>query len=133
MTKRPTESWRQHLVDQKAAVAAGALDPESDEAWALHLYPAAFTADVDAALALFERAIEQADLSRQHDIWVLIRSVVDNLNTVSKEWELIETGEREELCQYIDDALTNAGADLDVVAARARIRRNEITDEWRDW
>ena len=133
VTKRPTEAWRQHLEDQEAAVAAGKLDPESNDAWAIRLFPAAFTADVDKALALFEQGIEQADLSRQHDIWVLIKGVIDNLNAVSKQWELIETGEREDLCKYIDDALTEAGADLDAVADGARIERNDLADEWREW
>lgn len=88
------------------AVAAGVLDPGSDDAWALRCFPAGFTADVDAALEVFERNVERADLTHQHDVWVLVR------NVVLDRWGLIETDERAELCQYIDDALTAAGADL---------------------
>jgi hypothetical protein len=125
--------WRRDLEEQQAAVTAGTLDPESDNAWALTLFRQAFTADVDAALTAFERNVEQTDLSSAHEVWVLIRGVVLSLNTVSERWELIETGEREELCQYIDDVLTAAGVDLSAVASRSGIDRSEVTDEWREW
>lgn len=124
---------RQLRERQEAAVTAGTLDPESCDAWALGLWPAGFTADVDAALAVFERNIEQADLAGSHDVWVLIREVVLSLNAVDERWLAIETGEREQLCQYIDDALTAAGVDLSAVASRSGIDRDEITDEWREW
>ncbi|MDI6097497.1 hypothetical protein QLQ12_02645 [Actinoplanes sp. NEAU-A12] len=133
MAQRPTKDWRQFLEEQEAAVAAGSLDPGSEDAWALRCFPAAFTADVDAVLTLFERRIERVDLSSHHDVWVSIKDVVTALNSVSERWKLIETGEREELSQYIDDALTEAGADLDAVASRAGIDRSEMTDEWREW
>ena len=133
MAQRPTKAWRQFLKEQEAAIAAGSLDPGSDDAWALRCFPVAFTADVDAALTLFERKIERADLNSHHDVWVSIKDVVTALNSVSERWELIETDEREELCQYIEDALTEAGADLDAVASRAGIDRSEMTDEWREW
>jgi len=97
------------------------------------LFPAAFTADVDATLAMFERSVGRADLTTQHDVWVLVRNVVLDLNAVSDRWGLIETGEREDLCQYIDDTLTAAGADLSAVASRSGIDRTDITDEWREW
>ena len=111
----------------------GTLDPESSDAFALRLYPAAFTADVDAALAAFERQADQADPTSDGEVWGLIEAVVESLNAVSERWELIETGEREELCQYIDDVLTAAGVDVAALASRSRIDRSDITDEWREW
>ena len=125
--------WRQFLKEQEAAVAAGLLDPGSADAWALRCFPAAFTDDVDAVLTLFERKIEKADLNSHHDVWVLIKDVVTALNSASERWKLIETGEREELCQYIEDALTEAGAELEAVVSRAGMERREMTDEWREW
>ncbi len=133
VAERPTVNWRQLLEEQEAAVAAGTLDPESCDAWALGLWPAGFTADVDAALAIFERNIAQTDLTGSHEVWVLIREVVLSLNAVDERWQAIETGEREQLCQYIDDALTASGVDLSVMASRSGIPRNNITDEWREW
>jgi hypothetical protein len=131
--ERPTVEWRRHYEEQEAAVAAGTLEPGSGEAWALGLWPAGFTADVDAVLAVFERKIEQTDLTADHDVWVLIRGVVLSLNEVDEDWQAIETDEREALCQYIDDALTAAGVDLEAIASRSDIDRHEITDDWREW
>jgi hypothetical protein len=133
VVERPTTSWRRYTEEQEAAVAAGTLDPDSCDAWALGLWPAGFTADADAALAAFERRIEQADLTGSHEVWVLIREVVLSLNAVDERWQAIETDEREVLCQYIDDALTAAGADLPAIASRFGIHRYDITDEWRKW
>jgi hypothetical protein len=133
MTERPTVQWRVYLEEQEAAVAAGTLDPGSDAAFALRLYPAAFTADVDAALTAFENQVDRAQLASDDEVWRLIERVVVSLNAVSERWELIETDEREELCQYIDDVLSAAGADLPALAARSGIRRSEVTDQWREW
>ncbi|MGW1533991.1 hypothetical protein [Streptomyces aureus] len=44
-----------------------------------------------------------------------------------------DTGEREQLCEYIDETLTEHGFDLAAMAARRGIGRAEIADEWREW
>ena len=132
MTERPTAQWRRYLEEQEASIAAGTLNPESDDAFALRLYPAAFTADVDAALTEFEEDVDRAELARDEEVWRLIERVVVSLNSVSERWELIETDEREELCQYIDDIMTE-GADLSALVARSRIARSEVTGQWREW
>jgi hypothetical protein len=44
-----------------------------------------------------------------------------------------ETGEREELCNYIDASLTDSGIDVGALAARRGLGRWEITDVWRTW
>jgi hypothetical protein len=85
VVERPTAYWREQVVEEKAGLASGTLDP--DDAFA-----------VDA----------------RHD-------------------GPYETGEREQLCEYIESALERAGIDVDAFAARHRITRHEITDEWRDW
>jgi hypothetical protein len=56
------------------------------------------------------------------------------LNAIDEEHgSRIETGEREELCEYIDDVLTDAGIDVGGLTARRDIDRAELTDEWREW
>ncbi|BFO15286.1 hypothetical protein SHKM778_16740 [Streptomyces sp. KM77-8] len=41
--------------------------------------------------------------------------------------------EREQLCEYIDQTLSEHGIDVAALAARRGIDRAEITDSWRDW
>jgi len=45
----------------------------------------------------------------------------------------IETGEREELCEYISLVLEEAGIDTRELAARRGIGVHELTYEWREW
>jgi hypothetical protein len=57
------------------------------------------------------------------------------LNEITKEHERsgkmgYETGEREELCDYIDASLEEAGIDVKALTARRGLSRYEITDEW---
>ena len=59
--------------------------------------------------------------------------VVMALNAINEEHERIETDEREELCRYIDDVLTDAGIDVKALTARRDAARAELTDGWREW
>jgi molybdate-binding protein len=45
----------------------------------------------------------------------------------------IETTTREDLCEYIDEALTDAGVDVEALTRRRGLDSSELTDEWRDW
>jgi hypothetical protein len=64
----------------------------------------------------------------------VIRRVVLDLNAVNaRHGGRFETDEREQLCEYIDNALDRAGIDVDALAARHRMTRDEITEEWRTW
>lgn len=65
----------------------------------------------------------------------MVQHVVLGLNEVNREHNGrgYETGEREQLCLYIDKTLTEAGVDVQALASRRGIGRYAITDEWRRW
>jgi hypothetical protein len=130
MITRPTERWRRETGNQQDAVAAGKIS--ADEAWAPQLWPPDFTAAVDAALDAFERETTDDWDPSDENVWNLVEQVVLALNHADGEGH-IETGEREELCEYIDQALTAAGVDVRGLTARRGIERAELTDKWRDW
>ena len=68
-------------------------------------------------------------------IFGAVERVVLSLNTINNDHNgaAYETGEREQLCQYIDDTLTEAGIDLEALTSRCGISRYAITDQWRKW
>ncbi|MGW4551479.1 hypothetical protein ACH121_30760 [Streptomyces sp. NB004] len=68
-------------------------------------------------------------------ISAVIKRVVLELNEINEDHDGAgyETEEREELCLYIDQTLTEHGIDVPALAARRGISRTEITDGWRDW
>ncbi|MFF5596643.1 hypothetical protein ACFY7K_33465 [Streptomyces althioticus] len=43
------------------------------------------------------------------------------------------TDEREELCEYIDQSLTEHGVDVVALTARHGLGRYQLTDKWRQW
>lgn len=131
MIDRPSSRWRREVAEQQAALAAGTVLPE--QAYAAQLWPLEFTAAVDAAaLEAYERDVEHLKSPTDDAVWSAVERVVVALNAADEE-ALIETGEREELCQYIDDVLAGAGVDLSALTARRGIDRHELTDTWRDW
>jgi hypothetical protein len=137
MVERPTAQWREQVADEKADVASGALDP--DDAFAAELWPEPMIQETDGVLDRFDTAV--ADLVEHRfgaasdaEIFEVIRRVVLDLNEVDARHDgPYETGEREQLCEYIENALDKAGIDVDALAARHRMTRHEITDEWREW
>ncbi|GFE22414.1 hypothetical protein [Streptomyces nigrescens] len=44
-----------------------------------------------------------------------------------------DTGEREQLCEYIGQTVTEHGIDVAALVARRGIGRAAIIDKWRDW
>ncbi|GAB2591354.1 hypothetical protein Aab01nite_39180 [Paractinoplanes abujensis] len=131
MIARPTERWRRETATQQAAVDAGGLTAE--EAWAPALWPPDFTAAVDRALDAFDDEVADLSADSADDAaWTAVERVVLALNAADEEGH-IETGEREELCDYIDRALASAGIDVNGLTARRGVDRSELTDEWRDW
>lgn len=131
MINRPTESWRREVSEQAAAVAAGTLS--ADDAYADELWPSDFVAAVDVALDSYEAAVRSFRSPSDDDIFRAVQHVVVALNDINEEHEAIETGEREELCEYIDAVLTEAGIDVQALTSRRGIDRAELTDLWRDW
>ena len=130
MIERPTARWRREIAKQDADVAAGTL--AHDEAYAVELWPPHFTAAVDGALDAYEREVQSLPAGSDDAIWAAVERVVLALNDADDEGH-IETGEREELAEYIDRVLEAADVDVPALTARRGIDRAELTDEWRDW
>jgi hypothetical protein len=138
MVERPTAVWRQNVADDAAGIAAGILDPE--EAVAAQLWPDDMIRDTDEVLDGFEAdaaglVSHRYEPAGDAEVFEVIERTVKALNAVNARYlgAAYETGERELLCTYIADALDDAGIDVDALAARHRMTRDEITDEWRHW
>jgi hypothetical protein len=93
----------------------------------------------DAALDDFTYEFRYVDVESDDAVMDAVRSAVLSLNRIYRAHvdrdgcASYETGEREELCSYIESCLEEAGVDVDALAARRRLTRDEITDEWRQW
>ncbi|MGK5737608.1 hypothetical protein [Micromonospora sp. URMC 103] len=134
MITRPTAKWGREVQDQRRRIAAGTLAEDDDEAYALALWPEAFIAAVDTALDAYEADVRSFSSPSDDEVFASVERVVMALNAIDEEHDSpIETGEREELCEYIDEVLTDAGIDVDGLTARRNIDRAELTDEWREW
>ncbi|GAA3349143.1 hypothetical protein GCM10020358_70210 [Amorphoplanes nipponensis] len=131
MISRPSQRWQRSVAEQEAAVAAGTLP--RDQAYAAQLWPAEATAAIDAVLAAYEREIQSLPAVTDEAVWAAVERVVLALNAVDEESAVIETGEREDLCEYIDAVLTEAGVDVAALTGRRDLHRGELTDGWRDW
>ncbi|BCJ60724.1 hypothetical protein [Micromonospora endophytica] len=133
MADRPTAAWRRYLDEQTAKLHAGTLDEH--DAWAVRLFPDSLIVATDAALDGFEQALNQIDVRSDVAVLAEVERVVVALNGVNERHggSGYETGEREELCDHIDAALTDAGVHVDALAARNGLKPSEITDRWRDW
>ncbi|WP_326631502.1 MULTISPECIES: hypothetical protein [unclassified Streptomyces] len=64
-------------------------------------------------------------------ILAIIERVVEHLNTIDNEHGAFCTIEREELCEYIDQVVTEQGTDVSGLLARQGME--ELTERWRDW
>lgn len=131
MLTRPSRHWRDQAGDQRRSVAAGTLT-EAD-AYAVRLWPEAFTAAVDTALDAYEREVRALGVPSDEEAFGCVERVVTALNAIDGEHGAIETDEREELCEYVDAVLTAAGVDVTALTARHGLDRSALTDRWRDW
>ncbi|WOO80164.1 uncharacterized protein LOC62_03G003676 [Vanrija pseudolonga] len=62
--------------------------------------------------------------------WV-VKHLVLRLNELNEYEEYIETGEREDLLEYIDDVIAYAGVNID--ALNTAFECDCLADNWRDW
>ncbi|MEG3635442.1 hypothetical protein [Micromonospora palythoicola] len=130
MIERPTCRWQREFAEQEAAIAAGALSP--DEAYALKAFPPAFVGAVDAALQTYEQEIGSLDSPTDTAVWAAVQRVVCTLNGVDLDFgQHIETITREELSEYIEEALAEAGIDVEALLERRGV--DEVAGEWRNW
>ncbi|MFJ4643213.1 hypothetical protein ACIP6Q_06700 [Streptomyces bobili] len=127
MASRPSARWRARVDEKATELAAGAQDPS--DAFLSELFPESLLAATDGALQAFES--EVGTLRGRDDE----QRAVLALNEINEDHDGAgyETEEREQLCLYIDQALTEHGIDVAAMAARRGISRTEITDDWRDW
>ncbi|MGW4273033.1 hypothetical protein ACWEGQ_11860 [Streptomyces seoulensis] len=133
MAERPTTNWRSGIAQEAAELAAGTLDP--DCACMVELFPGELLLETDAVLDVFEAELLTLAEGDDARIFAAVERVVLALNAVNEAHDdcAFETDEREQLCAYIDKALTEHGVDVAALTARHGLGRYELTDRWRDW
>jgi hypothetical protein len=133
MAVRPTDCWRQGVADEKHEVASGQLDP--DDAVMAHLFPDSMLARTDEVLLSFESEVRAFSDPSDEQVFRAVERVVLALNGVNRDYHgaAYETSEREALCLFIDESLSEAGIDVVSLTARRGLSRYEITDQWRRW
>lgn len=133
MAVKPTREWRDGVAEEAHQLAAGTLAPEN--AFMARLFPEPMLRATEAVLASFETDTAQLAGATDERIFAIIERVVLALNDVNERFDdpAYETAEREALCAYIDETLTERGVDVPALAARRGIGAHEITDAWRDW
>jgi hypothetical protein len=133
MAVRPTDRWRAGIADEQREVAAGELDAECAVMALLH--PASLLTCTDQVLSEFESDVDAFFGPSDERVFGAIERAVLALNAVNDEHDRTgyETGERDQLCHYIEETLEDAGIDVEALAARRGLTRYEITDRWRNW
>ncbi|MCT9005917.1 hypothetical protein [Streptomyces rhizosphaerihabitans] len=133
MTERPTANWLHGRAKEAEELAAGTLDPEC--ACMAALFPDELLKATDAVLDTFEGEVRRLGEAEDEQVLAVVERVVLALNAVNDAHGrgAYETGEREQLCDYIDRSLTEHGVDIVALTARHGLGRYELTDEWRTW
>jgi hypothetical protein len=137
VVERPTSVWRERVAKDAADVAAGTLDP--GDAVAAELWPDGMIRDTDEVFDAFVTDVaalvnHRWEPATDVEVFEVIERTVKALNAVgARHGGAYETGEREQLCAYIEAVLDDAGIGVDALAGRHGMTRAEITDEWRTW
>ncbi|MDQ0600810.1 hypothetical protein QF037_005155 [Streptomyces canus] len=133
MAERPATSWRHGIAEEAEELAAGTLDPEG--ACMAALYPEGLLAATDAVLDAFEGELPGLGEAGDEQVFAVVERVVLALDAVddADNGGAFETDEREELCDYIDESLTEHGVDVVALTARHGLGRCRLTDKWRKW
>lgn len=101
------------------------------------LYPESLLRATEDALHAFEKDVHALVAPFDEQVFDTIKRVVQRLNAVNEDEQHggagYDTDEREQLCEYIDQTLSEHGIDVAALAARNGMGRAEITDAWRDW
>jgi hypothetical protein len=110
ISRKPTLKWRQHL----------------DEFEDQEIFTEKGIADVERLLEAFELGLQNVDTGDREKILDAVKQVVLNLNAASKRHPgMIETGEREDLWEFISAAALDAGLEIPF--------GEDITLPWREW
>lgn len=133
--ENPAEYWRERKAEERSDFLAGKI-PESD-CYMERLFPDAFIEVTDLKLKAFAASIAACGLAAADypRVMAAIMALVLELNEINNDFggSVIETGEREALCQFIDDVIVAHGIDIAALAASQDCEVNELTDAWRDW
>ncbi|ELP62674.1 hypothetical protein STRTUCAR8_05234 [Streptomyces turgidiscabies Car8] len=99
------------------------------------LFPEELLTATDAVLDTFERELPGLAEAGDTEVLGVVERVVLALNAVNDahNGSAYETDEREQLCDFIDQSLTEHSVDIVALAARHGLGRYQITDEWREW
>lgn len=99
------------------------------------LFPERLLSVTDNVLDAFEAELPSLQGASDERVFAAVERVVLALNAINDEHNggAYETDEREQLCDYIDKALTEQGLDVVALTARQGLGRYELTDRWRDW
>jgi hypothetical protein len=136
MAIRPNETWQQQVDEQAAGLASGSLSP--DDAYAAELWPESLRTQTDTALAAFEDELRALKSGSDEEVLGVIERAVLALNKINEGHvdeglTGYETGEREQLCAYIDASLAEAGVDVEALEQRNGIDHGDIAGQWREW
>ena len=131
--KLVTQTWREDKAEEKREFEVGEIT--EDDACLDQLFPDQFIADTELVLIEFAGAIAATEARDYGSVMHSIMSLVVKLNENNDKYdgEVIETGEREQLCQYIEDVISESTIDLEAYAKSRVCDKNEITDLWREW
>lgn len=99
------------------------------------LFPEELLTATDAVLDTFEGELRGLGKASDEHVFAVVERVVLALNAVDEahNGSAFETDEREELCDYIDESLTEHGVDVVALTARHGLGRYQLTDRWRKW
>ncbi|MGW0337610.1 hypothetical protein ACWD0J_38360 [Streptomyces sp. NPDC003011] len=133
MAERPTTSWRHGIAEEAEELAAGTLDREC--ACMAGLFPEELLMATDEVLDAFEGELPGLGEANDEGVFAVVERVVLALNAVDEAHDgaAFETDEREKLCDYIDQSLTEHGVDVVALTARHGLGRYQLTNKWRKW
>ncbi|MFB7734445.1 hypothetical protein ACFC08_08645 [Streptomyces sp. NPDC056112] len=91
----------------------------------------------EQALQAFEENVRALTAPSDAEVFDSVKRVVLRLDAINEDDQHGGAGfcteEREQLCESIDQTLSEHNIDVAAPAARSGIDRAEITDAWRDW
>ncbi|WP_328830265.1 hypothetical protein OHT77_22190 [Streptomyces sp. NBC_00252] len=93
----------------------------------VELFPEELLLATDAVLNVFEAELPTLTEGDDARIFAAVELVVLAVNEAHDECAF-ETDEREQLCAYIDEVLTEQGVDVAALTARHGLDRHELTD-----
>jgi hypothetical protein len=115
-------------------LATPALDAGSpDDAYSEGPWTPAFLDAADAALEAYEAEVAALREPSDEEVLAAVERVMLALNAAEEHGHAIDTIDREELCEYIDDVLVRAGIDTDALAERHDLEPGDLGGQWRDW